>query len=357
VTPRNQSLDVLRGVAVLATIVCHYFLFVAHDGQSLIGNAAGRGVDLFFVLSGFLISGLLFTEFKRSGTINLKRFWIRRGFKIYPPFYTLMVVTIAAYVMQVHGMPHGILHELLFVQNYFPAICLHTWSLAVEEHFYLALPLFLLFLAWSSRAANPFRALPLISIILSCLCFYGRTYALVHGASWPEIIGPTHLRIDALFAGVTLGYFAHFDPESFRGASKFWVLLIGLASSMLLVILPPVMQLTVAYVGFAFIVAWAANQPLGTGIVGRPLAWTGRYSYSIYLWHLVPAKGLIYLHWQGSLAFAAYATAALLLGVVMAKLVELPALRLRDRLTGSRLVYAAVDSSNVPVPSAPLSTA
>jgi len=77
---RNQSLDMLRGVAVLLVLGRHM------DGAGIWSSAGWCGVDLFFVLSGFLISGLLFTEFKKTGTIDVKRFWIRRGFKIYPAF-------------------------------------------------------------------------------------------------------------------------------------------------------------------------------------------------------------------------------------------------------------------------------
>ena len=82
---RNQFLDVLRGIAVLMVVVCHYYLGVCP--RFALVTVLGRVVDRFFVLSGFLISGLLFSEYKATGAINLRRFWIRRGFKINPPFY------------------------------------------------------------------------------------------------------------------------------------------------------------------------------------------------------------------------------------------------------------------------------
>ena len=88
---RHQSPDVLRGMAVLLVIVDHYAL--VNKSNNPIFDAFGRGVDLFFVLSGFLISGLLFSEYKLTRNIDLKCFWIRRGLKIYPAFYAFILVT------------------------------------------------------------------------------------------------------------------------------------------------------------------------------------------------------------------------------------------------------------------------
>src|ERR1700675_1801152 len=86
---RNQWFDVLRGVAILLVLGRHYdyrYIRIWHS----IGWA---GVDLFFVLSGFLISGLLFSEYKTRNSISFKRFFIRRGLKIYPAFYLFLFLT------------------------------------------------------------------------------------------------------------------------------------------------------------------------------------------------------------------------------------------------------------------------
>jgi peptidoglycan/LPS O-acetylase OafA/YrhL len=99
------------------------------------------GVDLFFVLSGFLISGLLFREYIERGKIDLKRFWIRRSLKIYPPFYALLLATAIYSLVKFHHVTSAILGDVFFVQNYLPHVWDHGWTLAVEEHFYLVLPL------------------------------------------------------------------------------------------------------------------------------------------------------------------------------------------------------------------------
>ena len=84
---RNNRLDVLRCVAVLLVLM-------NHGRVSEFFNRTGwAGVDFFFVLSGFLISGLLFGEHEKHGTINFKRFFIRRGLKIYPAFYVFLILT------------------------------------------------------------------------------------------------------------------------------------------------------------------------------------------------------------------------------------------------------------------------
>jgi peptidoglycan/LPS O-acetylase OafA/YrhL len=322
-TTRSQSVDVLRGVAVLMVIVDHYSVVIKSNSRLL--ETFGRGVDLFFVLSGFLISGLLFSEYKNTGSLNLWRFWIRRGFKIYPPFYGFLFVTGAL------GFMTGkeFLNESGFLQGYFSHFWIHTWSLAVEEHFYFSLPILLLLLLRVFRnSMNPFRLLPLISILISGICFYMRVMALNRGAAYGIA---THLRIDALFAGVTLGYFWHFDPESFSEARSKWALISGVFVALLLPIMPTFLQMTFAYIAFCLIVAWAVNLQPRNGYISPVIAFIGRHSYSIYLWHALIALWMARLaaHW---FSFPAYAGMAILLGVLMSKVIEIPSLEIRDRL-------------------------
>src|SRR5215471_16328047 len=103
---RNQSLDALRGIAVILVILCHYSQALGLGSAIL--EVGGCGVDLFFVLSGFLISGLLFAEFEKTRDINVKRFLIRRAFKIYPPFYSLLAVTALFFLIFVKSIPKSL---------------------------------------------------------------------------------------------------------------------------------------------------------------------------------------------------------------------------------------------------------
>lgn len=99
---RIQSLDIIRGIALLMVIIHHSgpeMIPNQPDVSGLIGfsfwslkNLGWSGVDLFFVLSGFLIGGLLFSEIERTGTLRCGRFWMRRGFKIWPSYFALLLV-------------------------------------------------------------------------------------------------------------------------------------------------------------------------------------------------------------------------------------------------------------------------
>jgi peptidoglycan/LPS O-acetylase OafA/YrhL len=84
---RVRQLDILRAIAVLLVLGRH------EHANALWRRCGWVGVDLFFVLSGFLISGLLFSEYKKRGRLDLPRFYIRRGLKIYPSFYVLILAT------------------------------------------------------------------------------------------------------------------------------------------------------------------------------------------------------------------------------------------------------------------------
>ncbi len=92
---RNPSLDVLRCIAILLVVGFH----MDSVGYRLWSRAGWIGVDLFFVLSGFLVSGLLFTDYKTHGRIDWKRFLLRRGLKIWPSFYVFLGVTAVLYAV------------------------------------------------------------------------------------------------------------------------------------------------------------------------------------------------------------------------------------------------------------------
>lgn len=353
---RLASLDVLRAVAVLLVLGTHAPI-VSRDGSGWLGAPAAvwrlggwTGVDLFFVLSGFLVSGLLFQEHARYGEIRFGRFFVRRSFRIYPPFWAMIGATIFVVAVFGNGVPAAsIWSELLFFQNYGWPLWNHTWSLAVEEHFYVLLPLLMIgLLRLRPRDADPFAPLPWIvlgvAVALLGLRFFSTTLDIHHNTR----LFATHLRLDSLFFGVLLAYIYHVRPESFRKlfrGRRILCLVLAVAA-----FAPPfVMDLnqspflytvgfTLLYLGGGLLVGTAVVDGVPDARIIRWLAALGAYSYSVYLWHmpvygwLLPGlvKGLG-LRLSGPAQFAIYMVASVAVGIGMARLLEGPVLRLRDR--------------------------
>src|SRR5256885_12127849 len=121
-TRRNLQLDFLRGVAILLVILRHTVLFHVPGWEASLVQFGWAGVDLFFVLSGFLISGLLFSEYRQNGMIRFARFAVRRALKIYPAFYFLVLLTVLARIA-LHtsdAVLRPLLHDIFFIQSYMP---------------------------------------------------------------------------------------------------------------------------------------------------------------------------------------------------------------------------------------------
>lgn len=346
---RIQQLDVLRGIAVLLVLVHH-----SPGGEGLRLRAGWSGVDLFFVLSGYLVSGLLFKEYLRSGRMRPGRFYLRRGLKIYPNFYAMLAVTsIALLLTRTPIDSRNLIHELVFVQNYLPTAWWgreHAWSLAVEEHFYFLLPpLLLLLLRWESFRRAPLRWTTTLVAGLGLLALLGRCWMIRRGADPLPVQFATHFRLDALAFGVLLSVLWHFSPEKIDKIRRlrFALVPIGLLLTVPCYFLvnehPFIITfgLTLNYLGYGMLLAGVLTLPrLLPGPLERSLAFVGFYSYSIYLWHLpflaVVRSGLD--PWLGRVLFYA---GAIVIGVAMAKLVELPALRLRERWLPDRPGRAA----------------
>ena len=374
---RNKRLDILRCIAVFAVML-------SHSGDFVHLEAGWAGVDLFFVLSGFLISGLLFTEYKKRGVINgtsLKRFFVRRGLKIYPPFYAFLLLTypVLAFYLRA-GVPlRSYLHEVFFIMNYRPGIWEYSWSLAVEEHFYIFLPLFLFLLVRLSRQGDdPFRAIPFAAVMIAVLCIAFRGYATyLSGPEFHITYVGTHDRMDALFCGVCVGYLYHFRPATLdRLMGSAWNRLVIAAASVALLSSIFLYKRSTSFFttfGFSFVYLGFAGVLLLSlyvhgllrgrvaGIaaaIGSAAAYVGAYSYSVYLWHGPSGAWLPGLFRRtlghptsGVGRFAVYVVGSFVVGITMSKLIEYPILRLRDRwMPAVGAPPVAVDGASEPAP-------
>jgi peptidoglycan/LPS O-acetylase OafA/YrhL len=319
---RNPSLDVLRGIAIALVLLCHY-PYARWMGAGWIG------VDLFFVLSGFLISGLLFTEIKRDGSISIGRFLARRGFKIYPSFYVFIGLT----ALLIPALRRHFLVHALFLQSYYPAdltIWIHTWSLAVEEHFYLILPFLLALLARVKRL----HWIPWIAALLVACCFILRIET-----DTPHMWA-SHLRMDALFAGVAIGYLFHFRSKQFAAISRWYLPLIA-APFLVAPFAGPESNyamsatMTANLIGFSLVLIWAVPRHIP---YCAWLATLGTYSYSIYIWHQAVARLWQPTKHMSFLGLWGYLATSLIVGLEAARLIEAPCLAIREKVFQPRKV-------------------
>lgn len=347
---RIFELDVLRGFAIVLVMGVHV---PAYPIWSTFG---GFGVDLFFVLSGFLISNLLFTEYRHTGDIRFARFFFRRALKLFPSFYLLLLLTILyCLIWHVPFSERDLLGELILTQNYIGSIWGHTWSLAVEEHFYILLPLALAFIMKCRKGSEDvFRAIPYLFIALAVACLALRIYNAAQHPYYDHKVHyePSHLRFDSLFFGVFLSYLHNFRPAILRRAmSKPWrfpisvLSILGLVPAAFFASSDPIVYtagFTLLYISFGTMLLLSIYKETDRrratpSVAVRALAKMGVYSYTLYLWHVPMAQAFASLAPRFPMVnqyvlHALYFATSIAAGVLASKLVEVPILKLRERL-------------------------
>ncbi len=335
---RIPSLDGLRAISIGLVLIGHlsgtrYFPFPKSVGDFF--SVAEVGVIIFFVISGYLITTLLLQEVAATGRIHLLKFYFRRTLRIFPPYYTLLFVLILLRLSGVIVLSKAdIFHALTYTSNYFTRASWyvgHTWSLAVEEQFYLLWPAALLWL--SKRRAGVCAAALLV------LCPILRTLAIAHIWHSPESTA-FEIVADSLASGCLLALLREWLHKQrwygqLLGARVFFVL------PLLIVAMSALHRSTKIYhsVGLSFInigavlcVDWCITWPdgkVGRWLNARWIVFLGRLSYSLYLWQQV------FLNRTATTMMTAFPLnlgLTLLAAMMSYYLIEKPSLQWRQRL-------------------------
>ncbi|PXW29156.1 acyltransferase family protein [Paraburkholderia caballeronis] len=346
---RLVELDFVRGIAILAVMGFHFH--TVRTGNPLIEaieyplkNFGREGVNLFFTLSGFLVGGLLLKQYSQSGSIDARRFIVRRMFKIWPAYYALILFH--TFVGR-HPRDTFLWQNLTHLQNYYGTSIAQTWSLAVEEHFYLFLPALLLLLARWRVNAN------VIIGVLAVLCvavFAARSVVVANG-NLDAAFAYTQYRIDSLLFGVLLAALYWMKPDVYRRlAAHTGALIVAVVALCAWLVfatrhtaLDESIGFTLQAIGFCAVIVLVLEHSgmFSASWFYRAVAWMGVYSYGIYLWHslaLAPGDFLIRktaaLAWPPTAIWAIVLPAqfiiAIGLGYLTTRAIEYPFLRLRD---------------------------
>jgi len=344
----QPALDGLRAVSVLAVMLHHSGLLVG----------GWLGVDVFFALSGFLITTLLIEEHRRTGVIGLKRFYVRRALRLLPGLLALVIVfgtiTIATPAsVDLAAILLRLAAVLFYVANWaimagfglYPFA--HTWSLAIEEQFYALWPLALLVLLRYVRTR-----VVIVSIvgagIAASIIWRG---VLLHGGSLPGPYQGVDARADSLLIGCAVAMLVSWRmvPDSHAALiTRRWA---GLAAAMGLCLLFATARFPSAFRDHfaSTLTALAGGLLIGDVLVPgsrlarflevRPLVGIGRISYGLYLWHfpillgfgvLIGKRHGFHPVWLGLAWLVTFVVC-----IVSFRVIEQPALRFKSRFGGA----------------------
>ncbi len=337
-------LDFLRSGAILLVLSFHVSeLFPPGSLVKRItpATAGWTGVDLFFVLSGYLIGRQLWKELASDGSIRIGRFLLRRGLRIWP-LYFFFVFTVWAGVIMAHRPAGGGWSDLFCVSNYFHHLVEGGWSLSTEEQFYLLAPVAL----YVASRRLPARSLIWVPVG-SLLALPVVRWALIGGdtsrAAFQVIYRPLYTHADGLAAGVCLAWASVYRPSLLRRSSPGANALLVLAALVAFLVLHQAGAHVLIFTAWATLyggITWAMLR----GLEARATRWSGFYvlsrlSFGIYLnhmylvqWVVPPIQARL---GEGLLAFGSGWAVSLCLAVLVAfvtfALIELPFLQYRER--------------------------
>ncbi len=339
------SLNGIRAIAALAVVFAHLKMRAELVMHTNIGSDA---VICFFVLSGFLITNLLLQERHRTGGTSLRKFYARRTLRIFPAFWVLCVVFLGGSVA-IHKLIHwdAWLACVFYLSNYYMAFhgfagatLNQSWSLAIEEQFYLLWPA-----VFRRFGADRRQIMRILAGVIVVVWIYRALLLYWFRVDWMYVYCAFETRADALAIGCLMAVLASKDQIPSWLTETKWPGLIAMLTIVVVALnrMGHGVEYYVFPAAFAVLILQAVvhhRSPVYRWLNWGPLSLVGTWSYSIYLYHifshrLVPDSfGIVKLPLQ----FAG----AILLGAGSYYLVEKPVLSLRDRWFGSERKAAVV---------------
>lgn len=351
---RLAGLDTLRALAIALVLMSHYQGFVSHAGTfGFIGRIGWAGVDLFFVLSGYLIGNQLLARAARGESLDLKTFFARRLLRTLPNYYAVLAVYLLLPDSPIAGKSMGPVWSFLsFTQNFglnYGETFTHSWSLCIEEQFYLVLPLAVLALVGSRRSPR----------LLWCALFAAigagmtvRGVAFMDGmeAFAAPVYYSSFCRFDELLPGVAIAMLKNFHPSAFARILRYGNALLAAGLAMAAAVLYGVTnEMPTAFMastfGFSLVAASFALltcSALSPGSLLNRLRIPGTaslalWSYAVYLVHkpvfMALRPELVHRNIDpgAPLTIASVMAAGILGGWLLYRVVETPFMRLRAR--------------------------
>ena len=337
-----SGLDAVRALAIILVLVDHFRVFEYLSGWH--PHTGSLGVMIFFVLSGFLITSMLLKEYRETGNISFANFYRRRAYRIFPNFYCCWILTTVVYCLgRDFYWKHAAL-SFFYLMDYGRGLApenvqpwMHmwvSWSLAIEEKFYLLWPLLLLFLL-----KRPHLIRTLVSIILG-QWVYRAVMALHFHVSGSYVYNTFEMRADALLVGCLLAIMVENDRVRLLCCEllrRQWFSLLAPLALVLIVVAPPSNQA-------AWLAVWSTQPLIVAVMLLQVVYWgakswtfmrhatvrlTAQLSYALYLYHPLAGR-IVKLLGMRHLGYP-----AVILTLIMAAasyyLVERPFMRMRDR--------------------------
>jgi peptidoglycan/LPS O-acetylase OafA/YrhL len=361
---RIYGLDILRAVAILFVLFFHGNLIIKHQFEKIYSYAVPDGVTIFFVLSGFLIGGILLTEINKPvfGLNEIKSFWIRRWLRTLPAYFVVLFLLIIYRILT--GFPPSLdlyLRYFTFTQNitdgdlsFFP----ESWSLSIEEWFYILIPICFLTSVLIFKESK--KQVVLFWIIFT-ICFsvfmrinYGAVKHMGDLGKWNNIIRKALLtRFDSIMFGFAGAFLSYYNYKIWRKEKLLAII------GTLLLITPSINYIAFEFnwfasylripfetIGTLFLLPALCNLKTGSGLLFKFFTFISTISYSLYLLNYTPFNEIIlprlykYLGIPVThnlsfdllllLCFLIWAVAA---SYILYRIVEKPGMDLRDRLT------------------------